>query len=96
MKYIYEVKENENLKDICAKYFADCNQVLKDNFIKEENIRPGLLLLIQVKDGERYVVKPFDTLEKIANNFGVSQDDIKNYNNIKQVFLGQIIYLPPQ
>ena len=64
------------------------------NNLAEEDIKEGVLLFVSVPDGRRYVVKPFDTTRKIAEKFEVSEAAILEFNNIKQIFLGQIIYIP--
>lgn len=94
MQYIHKVKKNESLRGICQKYSILKDDLLAANNITEEDVLEGLLLCVEVPDGVRYVVKPFDTVQKIADKFGVSANEILSFNRIKEVFLGQIIYLP--
>jgi len=93
MLYIYKVKKDESLQDVCIKYSVFKDDLLSLNNITEENVREGLLLVIDIPDGKRYVVKPFDTITKIANKFNISEKEILDFNNISQIFLGQILYI---
>ena len=94
MLYIYKVKKDESLQDVCIKYSVFKDDLLSLNNITEENVREGLLLVIDIPDGKRYVVKHFDTITKIANKFNISEKEILDFNNISQIFLGQILYIP--
>ncbi len=76
------------------KYSVCEEELLSANNLAEEDIKEGVLLFVSVPDGRRYVVKPFDTIRKIAEKFEVSEAAILEFNNIKQIFLGQIIYIP--
>ncbi len=51
-------------------------------------------LIVEEKLPIKYCVRPFDTAEKIAKQFGVSQEKLLKFNGIKEVFLGEIIYIP--
>ncbi len=94
MQYIHKVKKEESVRDICVKYSVCEEELLSANNLVEEDIKEGVLLFVSVPDGRRYVVKPFDTIRKIAEKFEVSEAAILEFNNIKQIFLGQIIYIP--
>ncbi len=94
MLYIHRVKKDESLKDICVKYSVFCEDLLHLNNITEENVKEGLLMVIDIPEGKRYVVKPFDTIAKIADKFKTTEEKLMQFNNISQVFLGQIIYIP--
>lgn len=94
MQYIHKVKGNECLRDICGKYSVLKQDLLIANNLSEEDICEGVLLFVEVPDGTRYVVKPFDTAATIAKKFGLTEEEVLQFNKIKEVFLGQIIYLP--
>ena len=94
MLYIHRVKKDESLKEICVKYSVFCEDLLHLNNITEENVKEGLLMVIDIPEGKRYVVKPFDTIAKIADKFKTTEEKLMQFNNISQVFLGQIIYIP--
>lgn len=94
MQYIHKVRRDESLREICVRYSVYGEDLLSLNNLSEEDIREGVLLVVDIPEGERYVVKPFDNLDKIANKFQTSKDAIMQFNNIKEVFLGQIIFIP--
>lgn len=94
MQYIHKVKRGESLREICVKYSVFGEDLLATNNLGEEDLREGVLLVVDIPEGERYVVKPFDNLDKIANKFGTDKEAIMQFNNIKEVFLGQIIFIP--
>ena len=41
-----------------------------------------------------YKVSWGDTLETIANKFNLTEEDIKYINNIKQIYVGQVLIIP--
>lgn len=94
MKKIYVVSEGENLLCIANKFGVSPMEILARNKVSESNIQCGTVLVIDKIDGERYVVKPFDTIESIAQKYNKSARDIAMFNNVKQVFLGEVIYIP--
>ena len=52
--------------------------------------------LVNMIDNNEYVVKSGDTLYKIANNYNISVDDLKQFNNLNSnnLTVGQIIKIP--
>lgn len=94
MQYIHKVKDGESIEDICKIYHILKADILAQNNVGETNIKAGLLLFVDIPNGTRYVVKPFDSLDKISQKFGKSSREIANFNKIEQVFIGQIIYIP--
>ena len=89
MQYIHKVKKEESVRDICVKYSVCEEELLSANNLAEEDIKEGVLLFVSVPDGRRYVVKPFDTIRKIAEKFEVSEAAILAFNNIKQLLSAQ-------
>lgn len=51
----------------------------------------GDKILFKNQSGRQYVARPLDTLQKIANKFGVSVESIVVKNNLKtnKIFIGQ-------
>lgn len=93
MKMLYRIK-NESIEDIAAKFSIPKSEILKINFIKSEDIKKGKILMLDKKNGVRYTVRPFDTLQKIGAKFNLSAKAISDYNGITEVFLGELIYIP--
>lgn len=94
MKYIYFVEENDTIESIAEKYKLKVKDILEFNKMTESDIQAGAVLVINKIEGVRYVVRPFDTLDKIAQKHGVSKETICKHNKLKDVFLGQVIYIP--
>ena len=94
MKFVYRVKANDTVLSIANNFSLSPEDLLSVNQIKRENVVEGTLLLIEKKQGIKYVVKPFESVESIAKEFGVSPKVIREYNGIDIVFLGEVIYIP--
>lgn len=94
MKFVYRVKANDTILSIANNFSLSPDDLLAVNQIKRENVVEGTLLLIEKKQGVKYVVKPFDSIESIAKEFGISSKVICEYNDIDRVFLGEVIYIP--
>lgn len=58
--------------------------------IKEKNLNNNSSLVYS----QSYIVKEGETLHSIALASGLSENDIKEYNNIKRVEVGDTIYIP--
>ena len=65
----------------------------KEKAVKVSSLNPGDVF--KDRDGEEYIVKPFDTLEGIAVRFNVSEKYIEENNNLSSsaVFIGQKLYI---
>lgn len=85
-KFIYKVKEGENMMDIMSRGFE------MDN-IQEINL--GDILILNKPKSIRYIVKPLEKLEDIANRFCVNMEEIIVNNNLKtdRLFVGQILWI---
>ena len=84
--YLYKVKSGENTIDIFSRGF----EILGGEAKKE-----GDILLIHKPKSIRYVVSPLETLDNIAEKYGVSKYDIMSGNNLvtDKLFVGQIIWI---
>jgi LysM repeat protein len=93
MEKVVRVIEGDTAVKISKRYGVPAYIILKYNGVNE--IREGMRLIIPEPRGEKYVVKPLDTLGSIARAYGVSEQKlVENNNGINSVFLGQIIYIP--
>ncbi len=54
----------------------------------------GAIIVIPKCEGEKYVVRPMDTVEKIAKAFGVSEEHLKEHNSVETVYAGQLLLIP--
>ena len=84
--------------------FGDTYQSLSNMFLVPvdyiKQFNPGTLykgkyLFLPGTNFKSYVVKPFDTLQKIAQDNGVSVESIKQKNSLLSdyIFIGQKLYL---
>ena len=90
---IHKVKSDETLKSISRKYRVPSYLILLENKVKEIYI--GMRLIIPSPDGIEYVVKPFESLDIIAEKFNIKVSELIEFNKgIQNVFLGQTIYIP--
>jgi LysM repeat protein len=89
---IHKVEYGETIEKIAKLY----NQT-KENLIKVNNLKNGIeqgdRLIIPQKNIAIYVVKPLDSLSKIAYKFDVTEEHIKKENNIDKVFIGQVLVI---
>lgn len=58
--------------------------------VKERNLNNSTSLVYS----QGYVVKEGETLHTIALTCGLSENDLKEYNNIRKIEVGDIIYIP--
>lgn len=100
---IHTVESGDSLWEISVRYEADIQQIIQANGITDiNNIMVGQQLKIPVisslpENTTLYIVKSGDTLWKIANNHGVSLQDMLDINHIDpdaQLLIGQELYIP--
>lgn len=93
MKILYTVK-NETLNDISVRFGINKKTILNVNKINTDDIGEGKILLLDTLEGETYKVRPKDTLYTIANKHNVSAEALKAFNNLSEVFVGELIRIP--
>ena len=86
---IYFVKAGESMSSIADKFKTTIETIIRDNDIKE--VSEGDILWIRKKNTCIYVVKPLDTLSKVAKSCSVSESHIRKLNDLKtdKLFVGQ-------
>ena len=94
--FVIRISQPTTLEEVSKKYNMSLDRLIELNDLRAQECYVGMRLLIEQRDGVEYVVQPFDTLDKIAVNFGVDKAKIKNYNRINQVFLGQKLFIPTE
>lgn len=90
----YIVKKNDNINSICNKYNINKQKLIQINYIKNEKIEIGdILLLEETSENPNiyHIVRPFDTIESIANKYNISPNKILEITNSKNIFIGQKI-----
>lgn len=93
MKILYTVK-NETLNDISVRFGINKKTILNANKISADDIATGKILLLDTFEGKTYKVMPKDTLYTIANKHNVSAEALKAFNNLSEVFVGELIRIP--
>lgn len=85
----YTVKKGDSLYAIANKYGISVNELKDANNLTTNTISIGQTLKIPPKqeipvenNEEIYIVKPGDSLYKIANTYGMSVNELKNLNNL--------------
>jgi membrane-bound lytic murein transglycosylase D len=99
----HTVKEGENLTMIAEKYDVTIKQLKDWNDLEGSVIQPGQILNVSApKDVKKkdkkenittYKVKKGDTLQTIAEDFGVSIKDLKKWNDLDDntIIIGQVL-----
>ena len=97
----YIVQAGDSLWKIATQYGISVDELKKANNLTSNILNIGQLLFIPTSDKNTgtedvYIVKAGDSLWKIANQYGVSVDELKNYNNLTSDLLsiGQKLKIP--
>ncbi|MBI5403770.1 MAG: LysM peptidoglycan-binding domain-containing protein [Ignavibacteriae bacterium] len=104
----HTVKEGENLTLIAEKYGVTLKQLRDWNDIDNDVIVPGQTLTVSAptKDSKKnekteapktYKVKKGDTLQTVADEFGVTIKDLKKWNELDgdTIVIGQVLKVTP-
>jgi len=97
---VYQVEKGDTLYSIAKKYNVLVNDLIAINNLSSNILYIGQNLQIPRDNIETnniiYVVKPGDTLYRIANNYNVSVSDIMKLNNLETTLLsiGESIIIP--
>lgn len=101
--FMYTVKSGDTLYSIARRYNTPVDEIVKINYLKDSNIKPGQIIRIPEfyfdKDNMNlpnyinYTVKAGDTLYSIARNNNISVDVLRKDNALSNDVLsvGQII-----
>lgn len=97
----YIVQAGDSLYSISRRYGLTVDELKKLNQLTSNALSIGQKLkikgeLITPPSSNIYVVQPGDSLYKIANNYGVSVDNLKSYNGLSSNLLsiGQVLKIP--
>ena len=88
----YTVQYGDTFESI-SKIFSVPTEYIKQN--NPGSLYKGKVLYLPEVNFSVYVVKPFDTLKKIANDFGTTVESLvkKNSLDTAYVFIGQKLYV---
>ncbi len=97
----YIVQAGDSLYSISRRYNLTVDELKRLNNLTSNALSIGQRLLIQgtpttPATGNTYVVKSGDSLYQIANKYGISVDELKQYNNLTSNLLsiGQVLKIP--
>ncbi|MBO7149557.1 MAG: LysM peptidoglycan-binding domain-containing protein [Clostridia bacterium] len=88
-KFFYRVQKGDTVLAICQRFSCSMGKLIFINQLKSE-VSAGDILLIE-RERKTYLVKPIDTIEKIANKFCISPQSILEKNCVPYIFCGLII-----
>ncbi len=106
----YVVKKGDNLYDLSRKFGLTVDELKSTNNLEDNKLDIGDVLIIGVSvrdedttvqntahgNNNKYIVKNGDTLGEIAEKYGLSSDDLKTVNGLKNTKLqiGQKLLIP--
>lgn len=97
----YTVKSGDSLYKIANQYNTTVNTLMQINNLTSNLLQVGQKLLIpisseQIANEITYIVQKGDNLYKIANQYGISVNELKNYNNLSNnsLQIGQQLIIP--
>ena len=103
----YTVKSGDSLYQIAIKFNTTASKIKDFNNLSTNTLSIGQVLKIPTSAVQEstpptsyieYVVKSGDSLYKIADNYNVTVDELKSFNNLSSILLriGQIVKIPIQ
>lgn len=97
-KTVYTVVKGDTLYQIAQKYNVSVQDIIDANNLVSTSLSIGQKLLIPTSNNKDtlYTVVSGDSLYKIANQYGVTVDEIKKLNNLTSNLLsiGQVLKIP--
>ena len=100
--WFYRVKKTDEVYNLNGNKFSVENFAKKFNFEvsdfenlngKIKKIEYGDVLIIPPSSKYAHIVQPTETLSSIAEKYGTTVQEIKNRNNINQIFIGLKLFL---
>ena len=89
---MYRLDDNDTFENLSKQFQVPIEYI---KLFNGPEIYKGKVIFLPEINLQTYIVKPFDTLEKIANIFGKSADDIKQKNILTSsyIFVGQKLFI---
>ena len=92
-KFFYRVEKGDTVVGLSARFDIPPIFIVRDNGLKRE-IAEGDIIFIEKRAGRIYDALPFDTIESVAERFGVLPDRIREANGVDYLFYGLKIVIP--
>lgn len=83
---VFDVKNFSKRFNFSISEFENLNGKIK-------NIAFGDILIIPPSSKYCHIVQPTETIQSIANDYNIDAFEIKEFNQIKQIFIGQKLFL---
>lgn len=99
---VYEVNSGDTLYAIANRFNTTPQAIREYNNLTSDLLTIGQVLQIPTQEVSQentaYMVKPGDTLYRIASNYGVTVMDIMNLNNLNSTLInvGEVLLIPSQ
>lgn len=85
---LHQVKLGETLKDIAKEYNVNY-EILKQNPTQE--LYAGQCVLVSHLGKKYHIVKPLETVSSISKLYNISEEELLQKNNARQIFIGQLL-----
>ena len=92
-KFFYRVCEGETVFSLSRKFLIPVGAIIDLNNLDREIESGDMLYLEKDCSLSVYTVDVLDTIDSVANKFGVSKQEIQTKNHIPYVFYGLTIFL---
>ncbi len=78
-------------EDICNLFNTSKENILRNN--KNIKFYHGEWVKIKLNDFQTHVVKPMETIKKLAEQYNTTEQELQKWNNLKteKLFIGQIL-----
>ncbi|MBE5753949.1 MAG: LysM peptidoglycan-binding domain-containing protein [Clostridiales bacterium] len=89
-KFFYRVEHGDTILSVSNKFCTPAILIINLNNLKKE-ICAGDILYIEKENCKTYTVKPFETVEMLAQRFGVEKEELLQKNGVDYLFYGLTI-----
>lgn len=93
-KILFRVRKGDTLDDIAQIFDVTKEYILMHNNIENECLEEGSVIFLPQSNVKIHVVQPLENIESIAQKYGISQQKLRQFNNVDSVFIGQKILIP--
>ncbi len=88
-KFFYRVQTEDSLNSIAQKFNAPIGRLIFNNNLTKEVSAGDIIFVEQVE--KVYLVKPLDTIEKLAIKFNQNPQQILEKNYLSYIYCGLLI-----